>query len=118
MEALLAPPLRFEARAQYPHQLSGGQQQRVALARAFVTGPELVFADEPTGNLDPETGERIIQTLFELNRSEGTTLVLVTHDHALARRCDRCLRLADGQLTEVTSKLPAEAPDAQREASA
>jgi putative ABC transport system ATP-binding protein len=101
-----------------PKQLSGGEQQRVALARAFVTGPELVFADEPTGNLDPDTGERIIQTLFELNRSEGTTLVLVTHDHALARRCDRCLRLADGQLTEVTSKLPAEVPDAQREASA
>ncbi|MBY6109285.1 ABC transporter ATP-binding protein [Halomonas sp. DP1Y21-3] len=101
-----------------PKQLSGGEQQRVALARAFVTGPELVFADEPTGNLDPDTGERIIQTLFELNRSEGTTLVLVTHDHALARRCDRCLRLADGQLTEVTSELPAEAPDAQREASA
>ena len=81
-----------------PCQLSGGEQQRVALARAFVTSPELVFADEPTGNLDPHTGERIIQTLFELNREQGTTLVLVTHDHALARRCDRCLQLVDGRL--------------------
>lgn len=81
-----------------PRQLSGGEQQRVALARAFVTSPELVFADEPTGNLDPHTGESIIQTLFELNRKQGTTLVLVTHDHALARRCDRCLQLVDGRL--------------------
>ncbi|WP_064699485.1 ABC transporter ATP-binding protein [Halomonas caseinilytica] len=84
-----------------PKQLSGGEQQRVALARAFVTGAELVFADEPTGNLDPTTGERIIDTLFELNHASGTTLVLVTHDHALARRCDRCLRLAEGQLVEM-----------------
>lgn len=81
-----------------PRQLSGGEQQRVALARAFVTSPELVFADEPTGNLDPHTGERIIQTLFDLNHEQGTTLVLVTHDHALARRCDRCLQLVDGRL--------------------
>lgn len=81
-----------------PKQLSGGEQQRVALARAFVTGAELVFADEPTGNLDPDTGERIIETLFSLNREVGTTLVLVTHDHALARRCDRCLRLDHGRL--------------------
>ncbi|GHE20418.1 ABC transporter ATP-binding protein [Halomonas urumqiensis] len=85
-----------------PKQLSGGEQQRVALARAFVTGAELVFADEPTGNLDPATGERIIDALFDLNQQAGTTLVLVTHDHALARRCDRCLRLADGKLTEMT----------------
>ncbi|MGM1053102.1 MAG: ABC transporter ATP-binding protein [Pseudomonadota bacterium] len=85
-----------------PKQLSGGEQQRVALARAFVTGAELVFADEPTGNLDPETGERIIDTLFSLNRKAGTTLVLVTHDHALARRCDRCLRLAHGRLEEMS----------------
>ncbi|MBB3231117.1 ABC transporter ATP-binding protein [Halomonas stenophila] len=83
-----------------PKQLSGGEQQRVALARAFVTGAELVFADEPTGNLDPATGERIIDTLFALNREAGTTLVLVTHDHALARRCDRCLHLVAGRLTE------------------
>lgn len=85
-----------------PKQLSGGEQQRVALARAFVTGAELVFADEPTGNLDPETGERIIDTLFSLNRKAGTTLVLVTHDHALARRCDRCLCLAHGRLEEMS----------------
>ncbi|WP_108445783.1 ABC transporter ATP-binding protein [Halomonas denitrificans] len=84
-----------------PKQLSGGEQQRVALARAFVTGAELVFADEPTGNLDPVTGERIIEALFALNREAGTTLVLVTHDHALARRCDRCLRLEGGRLVEM-----------------
>ncbi|MGE4532992.1 MULTISPECIES: ABC transporter ATP-binding protein [Halomonas] len=84
-----------------PKQLSGGEQQRVALARAFVTGAELVFADEPTGNLDPDTGERIIEALFALNREAGTTLVLVTHDHALARRCDRSLRLDHGRLTEM-----------------
>ncbi|WP_404298489.1 ABC transporter ATP-binding protein [Halomonas sp.] len=84
-----------------PKQLSGGEQQRVALARAFVTGAELVFADEPTGNLDPATGERIIAALFELNQEAGTTLVLVTHDHALARRCDRCLRLEEGKLVEM-----------------
>ncbi|WP_240724602.1 ABC transporter ATP-binding protein [Halomonas borealis] len=84
-----------------PKQLSGGEQQRVALARAFVTGAELVFADEPTGNLDPTTGERIIDSLFALNREAGTTLVLVTHDLALARRCDRSLRLVDGRLEPI-----------------
>ncbi|MGR2739576.1 ABC transporter ATP-binding protein [Billgrantia sp. Q4P2] len=84
-----------------PKQLSGGEQQRVALARAFVTGAELVFADEPTGNLDQATGGRIIDLLFQLNREAGTTLVLVTHDHALAARCDRCLRLEEGQLIEL-----------------
>ena len=82
-----------------PKQLSGGEQQRVAVARAFVTDPELVFADEPTGNLDPDTGAQIIDLLFTLNREAGTTLILVTHDHALARRCDRCLRLDQGKLT-------------------
>ncbi|QJQ96053.1 MULTISPECIES: ABC transporter ATP-binding protein [Halomonadaceae] len=86
-----------------PKQLSGGEQQRVALARAFVTHPELVFADEPTGNLDRATGGKIIELLFELNREAGTTLVLVTHDHVLARRCDRCLRLDAGRLEEMTA---------------
>ncbi|WP_445158236.1 ABC transporter ATP-binding protein [Halomonas sp. E14] len=84
-----------------PKQLSGGEQQRVALARAFVTGAELVFADEPTGNLDRTTGARIIELLFQLNHEAGTTLILVTHDHALARRCDRCLRLEEGRLVEL-----------------
>ena len=82
----------------YPKQLSGGEQQRVALARAFVARPQLLFADEPTGNLDAGTGREIIDLLFELNREQGTTLVLVTHDEALASRCGRSLRLAAGEL--------------------
>lgn len=82
----------------YPRQLSGGEQQRVALARAFVTRPAVLFADEPTGNLDTETGAQIIELLFDLNRQHGTTLVLVTHDEKLAVRCDRSLRLSGGRL--------------------
>ncbi len=82
----------------YPSQLSGGEQQRVALARAFVTGPSLLFADEPTGNLDTDTGRAVIDLLFELNATTGTTLVLVTHDERLAERCGRILRLAGGRL--------------------
>jgi len=82
----------------YPRQLSGGEQQRVALARAFVAGPSLLFADEPTGNLDTETGRAIIDLLFELNAQNGTTLVLVTHDERLAERCGRVLRLDSGRL--------------------
>jgi putative ABC transport system ATP-binding protein len=82
----------------YPRQLSGGEQQRVALARAFVTGPSLLFADEPTGNLDTETGRAVIDLLFELNAQAGTTLVLVTHDERLAERCRRILRLDRGRL--------------------
>jgi putative ABC transport system ATP-binding protein len=82
----------------YPHQLSGGEQQRVALARAFVHGPELLFADEPTGNLDQRTGSAVSDLLFALNREHGTTLVLVTHDISLASRCERNLRLADGRI--------------------
>ena len=82
----------------YPRQLSGGEQQRVALARAFVTRPSLLFADEPTGNLDTRTGQAIIELLFDLNAERGTTLVLVTHDEHLAERCQRRLRMDAGRL--------------------
>lgn len=82
----------------YPKQLSGGEQQRVALARAFVTRPSLLFADEPTGNLDTSTGQAIIELLFAMNAEAGTTLVLVTHDDHLAARCHRTLRLDSGRL--------------------
>jgi putative ABC transport system ATP-binding protein len=83
----------------YPNQLSGGEQQRVAIARAFAGGPELLFADEPTGNLDQRTGGHVIELLFRLNRERGTTLVLVTHDRAIADHCDRVLTLANGRIT-------------------
>ncbi|MCK5792648.1 MAG: ABC transporter ATP-binding protein [Ketobacter sp.] len=82
----------------YPSQLSGGEQQRVALARAFVTEPDILFADEPTGNLDTHTGEAIADQLFELNASLDTTLILVTHDMHLARRCARTVTMNAGQL--------------------
>ncbi len=85
----------------YPRQLSGGEQQRVALARAFVAKPSLLFADEPTGNLDTETGRAIVDLLFELNAQSGTTLVLVTHDERLAARCSRILRLDSGRLVSA-----------------
>lgn len=81
-----------------PRTLSGGEQQRVALARAFVMQPRLLFADEPTGNLDAATGAEIIELLFQLNAEQGTTLVLVTHDETLARRCQRQIRLAGGRV--------------------
>jgi len=82
----------------YPAQLSGGEKQRVALARAFATEPAVLFADEPTGNLDARTGSTIMQLMFELNQSSSTTLVLVTHDNVLAERCDRVLSLDAGRL--------------------
>ena len=89
----------LQARARHtPRQLSGGEQQRIAIARAFATDPEILFADEPTGNLDAETGARIIDLLFELNTSLHTTLVLVTHDEALASRCERTLHLVAGRM--------------------
>jgi len=84
----------------YPRQLSGGEQQRVAIARAFVTRPDVLFADEPTGNLDAATGERIMELLFGLNAETGTTLVLVTHDQTLAARCGRVIRLDAGRIVE------------------
>ena len=84
----------------YPRQLSGGEQQRVAIARAFVTRPDVLFADEPTGNLDAATGERIMDLLFGLNAETGTTLVLVTHDRTLAARCGRVIRLDAGRIVE------------------
>ena len=82
----------------YPRQLSGGEQQRVALARAFVARPDVLFADEPTGNLDTHTGEAVVNLLFRMNAESGTTLVLVTHDPALAARCDRVLHIDAGRL--------------------
>ncbi|MBM3386830.1 MAG: ABC transporter ATP-binding protein, partial [Betaproteobacteria bacterium] len=86
-----------------PKLLSGGEQQRVALARAFVVQPELLLADEPTGSLDAVTGQSIMDLMFELNREQGTTLVLVTHDHALASRCERRLEIDAGRLQEAAS---------------
>ena len=84
----------------YPRQLSGGEQQRVAIARAFAAEPDVLFADEPTGNLDSHTGERISDLLFELNQERGATLVLVTHDERLAHRCQRLIRLEAGHLID------------------
>jgi putative ABC transport system ATP-binding protein len=84
----------------FPQQLSGGEQQRVALARAFVNEPRILFADEPTGNLDGSTGERIVELLMALNRERGCTIVLVTHDAALAARTQRTIRLRDGVVVE------------------
>lgn len=89
-----------ERLSHYPKQLSGGEQQRVAIARAFVTEPELLFADEPTGNLDQQTGQTIIDLLFQLNKEKNTTLVLVTHDDHLSQQCMRRLYLEHGKLTE------------------
>jgi putative ABC transport system ATP-binding protein len=82
----------------YPGQLSGGEQQRVAIARALAAGAQVILADEPTGNLDQETGQKIMELLFALQRERGTTLLLVTHDHDLVRRCDRVLEVRDGRI--------------------
>ncbi|MCC9001504.1 MAG: ABC transporter ATP-binding protein [Candidatus Competibacter sp.] len=97
LELLERVGLKTRAR-HYPAQLSGGEQQRVAIARAFAGNPTVLFADEPTGNLDQKTGHRIVELLFALNREQGTTLVLVTHDPELAAYCDRILELDDGRL--------------------
>jgi putative ABC transport system ATP-binding protein len=82
----------------YPAQLSGGEKQRVAIARSFATEPAVLFADEPTGNLDSQTGDHVMDLMFELNKSSSTTLVLVSHDRALAERCDRIIGLDAGRL--------------------
>ena len=92
----------------YPGQLSGGEQQRVAVARAFVALPKLILADEPTGNLDRATGQAVMELLFDLREKYGTTLVLITHDPALAARCDRVLRMEDGRLVADEALVPAE----------
>ena len=97
-EALLTQVGLGDRLQHYPTQLSGGEQQRVAMARAFINEPDVLFADEPTGNLDTETAERIEDLFFDLNRTAGTTLVLVTHDLELARRTERVLRLRAGEL--------------------
>lgn len=89
----------------YPSQLSGGEQQRVALARAIAPRPSLLFADEPTGNLDGRTGAEIVEMLFKLQRERGSTLILVTHDEALARRCDRIVRLRDGKIEAIEDRV-------------
>jgi putative ABC transport system ATP-binding protein len=83
-----------------PSQLSGGEQQRVAIARAFMTSPKILFADEPTGNLDQNTAHKIVELLFDLNQQHGTTLVLVTHDLSLAKRCDRIFHMNAGRLEQ------------------
>lgn len=97
---LLAQVGLSERLRHFPSQLSGGEQQRVAIARAFITQPDILLADEPTGNLDTNTGAQIIELLFELNRTHGTTLLMVSHDESLAARCDRRLVMTAGCLEE------------------
>lgn len=99
-KALLDKVGLAERLTHYPSQLSGGEQQRVAIARAFASSPKILFADEPTGNLDEGNGKIIIDQLFDLNHSQGTTLVMVTHDNELAQKCDRQLVMSAGQLAE------------------
>jgi len=97
-QALLAQVGLSERASHFPSQLSGGEQQRVAIARAFITKPDILFADEPTGNLDKGTSNHIASLLFDLNKQYGTTLVLVTHDLSLAKRCQRSVEMKDGHL--------------------
>jgi putative ABC transport system ATP-binding protein len=99
-EAMLARVGLADRLGHYPKHLSGGEQQRVALARAFAVHPRLLLADEPTGNLDAATGRQVIDLMFEMNAEQGTTLILVTHDEALAQRCGRTLRLVAGRLAQ------------------
>ncbi|APD85807.1 ABC transporter ATP-binding protein [Alteromonas gracilis] len=96
----------------FPNQLSGGEQQRVAIARAFITSPKILFADEPTGNLDAKNSEKIEALLFQMNREKGTTLVLVTHDNELAEHCDRQLTMNAGELVETTQSKSANKKEA------
>jgi len=98
----------------YPGQLSGGEQQRVAIARAFISRPKLLLADEPTGNLDGETGRTVIDCLFEHQARDGTTLLLITHDAAIADRCERQVRLVDGRIVEDRRAMPLRADAARR----
>ena len=100
-EAMLARVGLSSRLRHYPKTLSGGEQQRVALARAFVTQPDLLLADEPTGSLDAVTGEAVIELMFELKRERGSTLVLVTHDRSMAQRCERTITIAAGRLQPV-----------------
>jgi putative ABC transport system ATP-binding protein len=102
----------------YPTQLSGGEQQRVAIARAFANQPRILFADEPTGNLDAATGARIVELLETLNREAGTTVILVTHDRELAARAGRMIRLADGRVVEDTGSTSGNADIGHRESDA
>ncbi len=95
-----------ERAGHYPRQLSGGEKQRVAIARAYVIQPTLLFADEPTGNLDQQTGEAVIDILFRMNREAGTTLVLVTHDSSLSQRCDRAIQMEAGKIIQPTVQIP------------
>lgn len=99
-KALLAKVGLSERLTHYPNQLSGGEQQRVAIARAFIGTPKILFADEPTGNLDSNTGANVEALLFDMNKAYGTTLVMVTHDHALAQQCDRVFIMDAGNLKE------------------
>ncbi len=98
-----------ERETHYPRQLSGGEQQRVAIARAFANTPNILFADEPTGNLDTATGAHIIDLLFDLNRESNTTLVLVTHEERLAERCERLIQLAAGEIIRDSARMPLDA---------